>query len=181
MVLVPLLPKNLYANKLQVNRLQANDLKVLNLKEENPQESFLYSLHLKKGNWNGSQLIFDKNEVDLITFSDRPFTYQKKTTDSQATDTLNRLFSEGGNNSFTEDPPNAVLSTNHGQEVFQINSFSVLNNKVTMNLTALKNEDVLTPTIGAMNLFIDDAGMNGMEASDFLTIVHSSQFGVGER
>ena len=157
--------KNLYANKLQLNRLQANALKVRNLKDdtsqESSQESFLYSLHLKNGNWTGTQLIFDKNEVDLITFSDRPFRYQKQTTDSEATNTLNTVFSEGGNNSFTEDPPNAVLSTTDGQEVFEINSFLVSNNIVTINLTALKNEGVLTPTIGAMNLFIDSSLNDG--------------------
>ena len=149
-----LLP-NLSANRMQVNRLQANDLKVSNLKEENSQMSLLFSLQLKNGNWTGSQLIFNKNEVDLITFSDRPFRYQKHNTDSEATEILEQLFTEDGPDSFTEDPPNAVLSTKNGQEVFIIKSLSVSNNVVTMNLTALKNQDILIPTKGAMSLFID--------------------------
>ena len=163
--------KNLYANKLQVNRLQANDLKVRNLKDESPQESLLFSLAIKEGTWTGSVLNVNTEYLDLIIFSDRPFRYQKQTK-SDALNILNTLFSEGGNNSFNQDPPNAVLLTSDGQEVYIVKSFTYTDDMATFNLIPEKDENQLPPANGQMSLFIDGddncAGVSPIHCKNFL-------------
>jgi hypothetical protein len=147
-----LLP-NKYFDKLLVNKLQAVSSKIKN----QDTESYLYSLDIQNGDWNGNKLKFFKTGLDLLTFSDRPFRYQEQVSGLSAEQQLDILFTENTNNSFTEDPPNAVLVTNTGQEAFEITKLTVNNGEITMDLNALKNEGVLTPTTGKMSLFIDNS------------------------
>ena len=91
----------------------------------------------------------------MLTFTYRPFRYASNNVEgSQAENQLNFLFNlDNSSNSFTEDPPNAVLVTKDGQEVFEILSLSTNNNLITMELSPLKKD--LPYCEGKMSLFID--------------------------
>ena len=147
------LAKNGYYNKLEVNRLNALKLKT---EIEKPKESYLFSLDIKDGEYKDGVLTFN-NDFDLITFSDRPFRYVENSESMKAENEIRMLFSSNSNNSFREDPPNAVLVTQEGQCAYEITKLEVINNLIKMEIKALSDE--LENIRGRMSLFIDNANV----------------------
>ena len=149
------LGKNSYFNRLDVNRLETLNLKAESTKESTEKPSYLFSLDIKDGKFENNVLSFNNSDYELLTFTDRPFRYASNNEEgSQAENQLNFLFNlDNSSNSFTEDPPNAVLVTKDGQEVFEILSLSTNNNLITMELSPLKKD--LPYCEGKMSLFID--------------------------
>lgn len=168
-------------NKLLVNRLQANEIKAKNEDihdcscGNNDSPSWLFSLMVPIASWTNllssdnehyGTLIFDKQGIDLVTFSDRP----KRLVDPKNTglgenaeEILNKLFNKDYNNndSFSIDPPNATLVVNHlrKQIVIEMMSLKTEGSKVTVEAKILHNggeiEDFKNMSV---NLFIDDGG-----------------------
>ena len=116
------LGNNVYYNRLYINRLESLSLKTESNKESTEKPSYLFSLDIKKGKFNNNILTFNNNNYDLLTFTDRPFRYASSNVEGiQAENQLNFLFNlNNSSNSFTEDPPNGVLVTKDGQEIYEI-------------------------------------------------------------
>ena len=123
-------------------------------KSNKQKESYLYSLNIEDGSWDGSKLIFSKDNVNLITFSDRPFRIAREFMGPHAERTIEHLFKEKSSNSFTVDPPNAVLSTSSGQATFEIKKVNVNNGNVKMMLLPIGHK-MLKNVMGRFSLFID--------------------------
>ena len=124
-----------YYNKLLVNKLQANKIKADDI---NTGVSYLYSINfpdvtLKETDiYNEYELeyINSVNDLSLIEFTDRPIRYSKEYFGSEATMTLMILFYK--DSSFSEDPPNVVLTHNNQQSTYELL-------KVTSNNMLLRN------------------------------------------
>ena len=145
--------KNRYFNRLAVNRLQALSLKAESTKEK---PSYLFSLDIKEGKFDNNTLTFNNNNnYELITFTDRPFRYSSGETDgNKAEKQLNDLFNlDNSENSFSNDPPNAVLITSDGQEAFEVLKLTTNNKIIYMELKPLRGD--LPSNTGKMYLFID--------------------------
>ena len=125
-------------------------------KSNKQQKSYLYSLNIEDGSWDGSKLIFSKDNVNLIKFTDRPFRIAHESMGVSAERTIDKLFKEKSSNSFTVDPPNAVLSTSSGQAAFEIKKVNVNNGNVKMMLLPIGHK-MLKNVIGRFSLFIDNS------------------------
>ena len=143
-------------NKLQVNRLDAQAIRSDNIRPDNP--SYLFSAIFNNGNFSrnstGGTLTFTENNINsIIQFSDRPF----RQTGNITFDEFVNLFDTTGNNSFEEDPPNAVLVHKEDQRTFVVRLASSDSNSATFNLELLPGESHNLGDInGRMSLFIDN-------------------------
>ncbi len=157
---------NIRINNLLVNRLQANKVKA-----KNDSSTWLFSLMVPTASWTNllssdnehyGTLIFDKQGIDLVTFSDRP----KRLVDPKDTglgenpeEILNRLFNADNNvDSFSDDPPNATLVVNHlrKQIVIEMISLKTEGEKVTVEAKILHNGGEIEDFDNmSVNLFID--------------------------
>ena len=140
------LAKNGYYNKLEVNRLNALRLKT---EIEKPKESYLLSLDIKDGEYRDGVLTFN-NDFNALIFSDRPYRFVTKINANK----ISNLFNDNYQNSLKEDKPNAVLTTNDGQAVFEVMEEKYINNELIFTLNPLKND--LPNFNGNISLFIDN-------------------------
>ena len=138
------LVKNDYFNKLQVNKL--NSINNLN---ENYKKKYLISINAKNAKYENNLLTFNINDFNALIFSDRPYRFAGKVNNNQ----LNDLFIDNYQNSFKEDKPNVVLTTNDGQAVFEVMEEKYFNNEFIFTLNPLKND--LPNFNGNISLFID--------------------------
>ena len=141
-------------NKLQVNRLDAQAIRSDNISTLTP--SFLFSA-LFTGNFSrnstGGTLTFTNTNINsIIQFSDRPF---RQTANITLQEFVN-LFDTAGNNSFEQDPPNAVLVHEQEQRTYIVRLVSSDYNSATFNLELLPGETHnLGDVNGRMSLFVD--------------------------
>ena len=155
-----ILLNNKYYNKLSVNKLSAISIKANDILPD--KKSYLYSVLFQN---NGTQYLtidnnfayleFSNNDIkSIIEFTDRPF---RQTTYISLED-LDNLFFMNNNDSFKNDPPNAVLVTEFGQKTFEIVSINVNNTQITYNLKILDSEEnfAVDTISGQMSLFIDN-------------------------
>ena len=165
-----ILLNNKYYNKLSVNKLSAISIKANDILPD--KKSYLYSVLFQN---NGTQYLtidnnfayleFSNNDIkSIIEFTDRPF---RQTTYISLED-LDNLFFMNNNDSFKNDPPNAVLVTEFGQKTFEIVSINVNNTQITYNLKILDSEEnfAVDTISGQMSLFIDDIEYNGLVPKD---------------
>jgi len=146
-----------YINRLEVNRLEANNLKVNKEKQTKP--SLLFSLigdSVYSAHTNTLTLV-NNDKLKLLAFTDRPYRKQSKIDDP--TSTLNFLFNKDNSiDSFSEDPPNAVLVINNKQVVYELDHFN--ENTSTFHLKPLPNHSEYYNHIddytGEISLFIDN-------------------------
>ena len=96
----------------------------------------------------------------MISFTDRPLRIAHESMGITAERTINKLFKEKSSNSFTVDPPNAILSTSNSQATFEIKKVNVYKGTVEMTLKYLENKKLKNYN-GRLSLFID-----GMIPSD---------------
>ena len=156
-----------YFNKLGVNRLEVNYLKVNEEKETSPKKpSWLFSLigdALYIASTNTLTLLNIDN-LKLLGFTNRPYRQQIQfdgvNHPSKPIQVLKELFSKMNNNadSFSADPPNAVLVMNNKQVVYELKNFHEQIN--TFKLKPLPDHsEYYNHTenyIGKISLFIDD-------------------------
>ena len=127
------LMKNDYFNKLQVNKLNSiNNLEKLSL-------DFLISINIKNAKYENNLLIFNVNDFNALFFSNRPYRFVTKINANE----FSNLFNYNYQNSFKEDKPNAVLTTNDGQAVFEIMEEKYINNELIFTLNPLKNDFII--------------------------------------
>ena len=157
-----------YYNKLDVNRLQANQIKSL--------KSFLFSSIFS----NSSIDIIDSFTLHLtlsnsdfissIQFTDRPLRQYEKIYFSS----FINFFDKGS--SFSNIPPNGVLSFNNFQQSFEFSLLSFQNDTAVFKLTTLKdlkNKNQREPihkklqngNTGSLSIFIDDSAPPGIPNS----------------
>ena len=142
-------------NKLQVNRLDAQAIRSDNIKSLTP--SYLFSSVFNNAAFNrnntGGTLTFTRSDVhSIIQFSDRPF----RQTDNITFEEFVSLFDTLGNNSFEQDPPNAVLVHEEEQRTYIVRLASSDSNSATFNLELLPGESHnLGDVNGRMSLFVD--------------------------
>ena len=104
-------------------------------------------------NSTGGTLTFTRSDVDsIIQFSDRPF----RQTQNIDYDTFISLFHTIGNNSFEEDPPNAVLVHQEEQRTYIVTLVSSDSNTAKFNLKLLRGQmHNMGDVSGRMSLFVD--------------------------
>ena len=124
-------------NRLSVNRLDAQAIRSDNISSANP--SFLYSILFKfatftRNNTGGKLIInVDQKFDSVIQFSDRPFRQQKPIT---LYDFI-LLFLNNQQNSFSQDPPNAVLSHQFEQRTYKMTFDSITDKQLVYNLQVI--------------------------------------------
>jgi len=146
-----------YFNRLEVNRLEVNNLKVNEEKQTKP--SWLFSL-IGDATYSASTNILtlvNNEKLQLLAFTDRPYRKQFKIDDPIST--LNFLFNKDNSiDSFSEDPPNAVLVINNKQVVYELDHFN--ENTSTFHLKPLPNHSEYynhtDDYTGEISLFIDN-------------------------
>ena len=172
-ILLLLISSEKYFNKLNVNRLQVNDIKAKNIQSDNiipTKPEYLFSA-VFNGKFErtdfGGMLTFNKNNTDsIIMFSDRPF----RQTGTISFDTFVKLFETSGNNSFEEDPPNAVLVHSKEQRTYTVRLSSNQNESVTFNLELLPGEKHDLETVeGKMSFFVDSLMSDAEEIASKIT------------
>ena len=143
-------------NRLAVNRLDALSIRSDNISSASP--SFLYSILFNfatfKRNDSGGQLIIgiDQKTSSVIQFSDRPFRQQKTIT---LYDFI-LLFFVNQQNSFSQDPPNVVLTHSNEQRTYKMTFSSINEKQLVYNLELLPGETHnLSDVSGRMSLFVD--------------------------
>ena len=144
-------------NRLSVNRLDAQAIRSDNISSANP--SFLYSILFKfatftRNNTGGKLIInVDQKFDSVIQFSDRPFRQQKTIT---LYDFI-LLFLNNQQNSFSQDPPNAVLSHQLEQRTYKMTFDSITDKQLVYNMDLLPGETHdMSEVSGRMSLFVDD-------------------------
>ena len=144
-------------NRLSVNRLDAQSIRSDNISSASP--SFLYSILFNfatfKRNDSGGQLIIgiDQKTSSVIQFSDRPFRQQKTIT---LYDFI-LLFFVNQQNSFSQDPPNVVLTHSNEQRTYKMTFSSITDKQLVYNLELLPGESHnLSDVSGRMSLFVDN-------------------------
>ena len=145
-----------YFNRLEVNRLEVNNLKVNEEKQTEP--SWLFSL-IGDATYSASTntlTLVNNDKLKLLAFTDRPYRKQSKIDDPIST--LNFLFNKDNSiDSFSEDPPNAVLVMNNKQVVYELDHFN--ENTNTFHLKPLPNHSEYynhtEDYTGEISLFID--------------------------
>ena len=144
-------------NRLSVNRLDAISIRSDNISSASP--SFLYSILFNfatfKRNNTGGQLIIgiDQKNSSVIQFSDRPFRQQKTIT---LYDFI-LLFFVNQQNSFSQDPPNVVLTHSNEQRTYKMIFSSITDKQLVYNLELLPGETHnLSEVSGRMSLFVDN-------------------------
>lgn len=176
---------NILLNSKYYNRLLVNNLSAINIKANNisqKQQSYLYSVLFKNDgdqyltiNNNLATLVFEKNDINsIIEFTDRPF----RQTEYISLEKLDNLFFMNNNNSFKDDPPNAVLVTESGQKTFEIISIIVNTVHIQYNLKIIDNEENFSvdKITGKMSLFIDNSTANSSNSTQFIesTIINDN-------
>lgn len=164
---------NAYFDRLFVNRLEAIDIKSDNISCGcSDKISYIFSLNMKNGTLNlqNNTLIFNYDDINLITFSDRPFRYAFDNNAKKSENELISLFtsSESISNSFSEDPPNASLVTNDGQIAIELikleNNINKKNNifhfRILNENNLVNNNQIIN---GTMSLFIDENSFSPSE------------------
>ena len=168
---------NIIINRANFDRLSVIALKTRNIisgniTNSNNTPSYLFSLDILEASWDGFTLTFNKqnekgdNNISLIRFTDRPYRFDKHIVGEEAVIYINQLFTENpeGFNSFTKDPPNGILVVNKEnsnslrgrQEAFEIKMRTVANEKISMILNLLENQNNIEPfTNQPISLFID--------------------------
>ena len=144
-------------NRLSVNRLDAQAIRSDNISSANP--SFLYSILFKfatftRNNTGGKLIInVDQKFDSVIQFSDRPFRQQKTIT---LYDFI-LLFLNNQQNSFSQDPPNAVLSHQLEQRTYKMTFDSITDKQLVYNMDLLPGETHdMSEVSGRMSLFVDN-------------------------
>ena len=144
-------------NRLSVNRLDAQAIRSDNISSANP--SFLYSILFKfatftRNNTGGKLIInVDQKFDSVIQFSDRPFRQQKPIS---LYDFI-LLFFTNQQNSFSQDPPNAVLSHQLEQRTYKMTFDSITDKQLVYNMDLLPGETHdMSEVSGRMSLFVDD-------------------------
>lgn len=149
-----------YFDKLYVNRLQANDIQSDNIQSDDiipAQPQYLFSAVFNNAKFvrthTGGTLSFTKDNTDsIIMFTDRPF----RQTETISFELFINLFDSSGNNSFQEDPPNAVLVHQLEQRTYIVTLSTYDNDSATFNLELLPGETHDLDTVeGRMSLFVD--------------------------
>ena len=150
-----LLSNNLF-DKLVVNRLDAQTIKSDNILPFTP--SYLFSALINNATFTrterGGELTFNTNDSgSVIAFTDRPFRQTKYISFEEFVG----LFTESGENSFEDDPPNGVLIHSEEQRTYIITLAKQEDDKITFNLELLKGETHNLNTIenSQMQLFLD--------------------------
>ena len=114
-----------YFNKLSVNKLEVNNLKVN--EEKQTQRSWLFSLigNCEYNAIDNTLKLVEHDTLKLLGFTDRP--YRKQINFDGYNNTLKPipilelLFDEDNSiDSFSQDPPNAVLVMNNKQVVYEL-------------------------------------------------------------
>jgi len=144
-------------NRLSVNRLHAQAIRSDNISSLNP--SFLYSIlfnfaTFKRNNTGGKLIIaVDQKYDSVIQFTDRPFRQQKTIT---LYDFI-LLFFTNQQNSFSQDPPNAVLSHQLEQRTYKMTFDSINDKQLVYNMDLLPGETHdMSEVSGRMSLFVDN-------------------------
>ena len=152
-------------NRLAVNRLDALSIRSDNISSASP--SFLYSILFNfatfKRNDSGGQLIIgiDQKTSSVIQFSDRPFRQQKTIT---LYDFI-LLFFVNQQNSFSQDPPNVVLTHSNEQRTYKMTFSSINEKQLVYNLELLPGETHnLSDVSGRISLFVDNQNLYAKEA-----------------
>lgn len=152
-----------YFNRLQANRLQAQNSKITTSDSSVP--SYLFSLLLNEATLTktpgGGTLTFTKDKVEsVIRFTDRPL---KQTDNNYSIDDFIELFSasEGGNDTFSEDPPNGVLAFKEEQKTYQLKTATSDGNgnyTIELNLIDGETHDSTKPDVvnDTMYFFVDN-------------------------
>ena len=155
-----------YFNRLEVNRLEVNNLKVNEEKQTKPE--WLFSV-IGDATFNADTntlTLVNNDKLKLLGFTDRPYRqqiqYDGKNTEFGPLQQLNFLFRKTNNNtdSFSEDPPNAVLVMNNKQVVYELDHFhfNEKTNTGTFHLKPLPNHSEYykhKSYTGEISLFID--------------------------
>ena len=150
-------------NKLQVNRLDAQAIRSDYIIPESP--SYLFSAVFNNANFSrnssGGTLTFTRSDVhSIIQFSDRPF---RQTGNINFQEFVN-LFDTTGDNSFEQDPPNAVLVHQEEQRTYVVRLVSN-DSKAKFNLKLLRGQmHNMGDVSGRMSLFVDMKVMKAMKA-----------------
>lgn len=145
-----------------------NRVKILNLQQ---QESFLYSLFINFGIIENNKIIFNKTDnIDLLTFSDRPFLFSSENSDVNSVTELNNLFNENKDLdfSFFQEPPNAVLVIDNNMYAIKILKFKFLNDNAEFYVEYLNDRYISSYNEGKMLLFIDNSIKTGTDDSNVI-------------
>jgi len=176
-----LLPNKAF-NRLSVNRLNAQSIRSDNIIPSSP--SFLFSILFKfstfiRNNTGGKLIInVDQKNDSVIQFSDRPF---RQTNFISLLDFI-LLFFSNQQNSFTKDPPNAVLTHKDEQRTYKMTMDSINDKELIFNMDLLPGESHGLGNIeGQMSLFVDSAedGVGTIFHSDAEWV--DTQFLVGDQ
>jgi len=150
-----LLPNKAF-NRLSVNRLNAQSIRSDNIIPSSP--SYLFSILFKfstfiRNNTGGKLIInVDQKNDSVIQFSDRPF---RQTNFISLLDFI-LLFFSNQQNSFTKDPPNAVLTHKDEQRTYKMTMDSINDKELIFNMELLPGESHGLGNIeGQMSLFVD--------------------------
>ena len=150
---------NRYFDKLNINRLQAQEIKTDKIYP--PKPSYLFSVVLKDATFyrteSGGTLTFtfDNNTETVIKFSDRPL---RKTEEISLFEFISYFERTSGNDTFKEDPPNAVITHKEEQKTYIVKLVKndIINNIVEFNLELLPGETHNLNTVtGQINMFVD--------------------------
>lgn len=176
-----LLP-NKYFDNLYVNRLKAIHLKSDNLNDDIDKNeiSYLFSIISKNAEItnNDDHLLFKikRSDSNIIKFSDRP---KRIVHPNFSFDEFAALFllDKNSSNSFTNDPPNVVLSTGKKQQVYELfyethNSYEddTIDSDLTFKLVPLENENIIyeTGTLENISLFVDNIPGDDINLYNFI-------------
>ena len=151
-----------------LDRAIFNRVKILNFQQR---ESFLYSLFINFGIIENNKIIFNKTEnIDLLTFSDRPFSYSSENSDVNSLIELNNLFNENTDLdfSFSQEPPNAVLVINNNMYPIKILKFKFLNDNAEFYFEYLNDRYISSDYEGKILLFIDNSIKKGTDDANLM-------------
>ncbi len=142
-----------YFNRLEVNRLEVNNLKVNEEKQTKPEWLFSVIGNATFNADTNTLTLVDNDKLKLLGFTDRPYRRQKEF--NNPISRLNLLFNADNSiDSFSADPPNAVLVMNNKQVVYELVKFDTN----TFHLKPLPNHSEYykhKSYTGEINLFID--------------------------
>ena len=142
-----------------------NNLKVNEEKQTKPEWLFSLIGDAKYDASTNTLTLVNKDKLKLLGFTDRP--YREQTKYDNATLILELLFNEDNSkDSFSEDPPNAVLVMNNKQVVYELVKYDTKTN--TFHLKPLPNHSEYynhtEDYTGEISLFIDNKINVGSEA-----------------